>query len=126
MVIKMTNKDKNFYKYMGRFFGSRAIEKQINDRIYDDDGKQWYMFFEGKEVKAFVSVNKNIIKNIYATEEKYLEDVLKAVIKENEITYSTVIKMYADVYKKCGFKVSKETGYKNFVMIYVDNNEAIA
>ena len=39
MIIKMTNKDENFYQYMGKFFGSRLVERQTNDRIYDDDNK---------------------------------------------------------------------------------------
>ena len=28
MVVKMTNKDRDFYQYMGKFFGSRLIQKQ--------------------------------------------------------------------------------------------------
>ena len=43
MIIKMTNKDEKFYEYMGRLFGSRLVEKQTNDRIYDDDSKEWYI-----------------------------------------------------------------------------------
>ena len=35
----MINKDEKFYQYMGKFFGSRLVEKQTNDRIYDDNGK---------------------------------------------------------------------------------------
>ncbi len=123
MVIKMTNQDKEFYNYMGKFFGSRLVEKQINDRIYDDDSKQWYIALEEEKVTAFVSISKNTIKNIYSTKDKDLEKILKKVIKENEITYSTVTKIYIDVYKKCGFKVSSETEYKNFVIIYKENKE---
>ena len=118
MVIKMTNQDEEFYKYMGKFFGSRLVERQVNDRIYDDDSKQWYIALEEEKVTAFVSISKNIIKNIYSTNDKDLEEILKKVIKENEITYSTVTKNYIDVYKKCGFKVSNEAEYKNFVIIY--------
>ena len=125
MIVNMTNQDENFYNYMGKFFGSRKIEKQINDRIYDDDGKKWYIYLEDDKVMAFVSINKNVIKNIYTTDEKYLEKILKKIVKENTITYSTVVKKYLNTYEKCGFKVSKETGYKNFIMIYIEENEAI-
>ena len=62
MVIKMTNKHQNFYQYMGKFFGSRLVERQTNDRIYDDDSKEWYIFLEKEKVMAFVSVSKNVIK----------------------------------------------------------------
>lgn len=125
MVVKMTNKDRDFYQYMGKFFGSRLIQKQTNDRIYDDDEKVWYVYLENNRVMAFVSVNKNIIKNIYATKEKYLEEILKKVKRENEITYSIVTNYYKEIYEKCGFEVSKNQDYKNFVTIYEERAAAM-
>ncbi len=123
MVVKITNKDENFYLYMGKIFGSRLIENQTNDRIYDDDNKEWYIYLEEEKVKAFVSVNKSIIKNVYTTKDKYLEEILKEIKKERNITYSTVTSQYEDVYEKCGFKFLKEQGYKNFVKIYLEKEE---
>lgn len=125
MIIKMTNKDENFYKYMGKFFGSRLIQNQTNDRIYDDDNKEWYIYLEEGSAKAFVSINKNIIKNIYTTKEKYLEELLIKIKDENDITYSIVTNCYLDVYEKCGFKVWKEGSYKNFVTINMEKQPAI-
>ena len=119
----MTNQNKEFYKYMGKIFGSRSIEKQINDRIYDDNDKQWYIAREGEEVIAFVSIIKNVIKNIYSTNDKALEEILKKIKKENKITYSTVTKKYVDIYIKCGFEVSNGAEYKNFVVIYMNDGE---
>ena len=126
MIIKITNKDEKFYQYMGKFFGSRLVEKQTNDRIYDDDNKEWYIYLEDDKVMAFISVNENVIKNVYTTKEKYLEEVLKKLKKEKVITYSIVSSYYADVYERCGFKVNKRQEYKNFVTIYMDKQPAIA
>lgn len=126
MVTKITNKEERFYQYMGKFFGSRLVEKQTNDRIYDDDSKEWYIYLEEEKVMAFVSISKNVIKNIYTTKEKYLEEILKEIRKENNITYSIVTNYYAEVYEKCGFKVNKNQNYKNFVTIYIEKEEAIA
>lgn len=125
MVIKITNKDEKFYEYMGKFFGSRLVERQTNDRIYDDDNKEWYIYVEEEKVKAFVSITKNIIKNIYTTKEKYLEEILKEIKKENNITNSIVTNQYIEVYEKCGFKIGKEE-YKNFVTIYMEKEEIMA
>lgn len=125
MVKKITNKDENFYQYMGKFFGSRLIEKQTNDRIYDDDSKVWYVYLEDEKVLAFVSVSNNVIKNIYTTKEKYLEEILLRVKKENEITYSIVTNYYKEVYERCGFQVSKNQDYKNFITIYIERPEAM-
>ena len=121
MIVRMTNQNKKFYIYMGRFFGSRAIEKEINDRIYDDDGKEWYIYIEEEKVVAFVSINKNVIKNIYTTKEEYLEKLLKKIATKREITYSTVTHKYINVYEKSGYKVSQTAGYKNFVIIYIED-----
>lgn len=90
MIIRATNQDKNFYSYMGKFFGSRVVEKQTSDRLYDDNNKLWYIYLDGKKPMAFVSVAKNIIKNVYA-----------------------------DVYERCGYKIDKSHTYKNFVTIYL-------
>lgn len=120
MIIKMNNKEEKFYQYMGRIFGSRTIERQINDRIYDDDNKEWYVYIEEEKVMALVSISKNVIKNIYTTKEKYLEKVLEKVREENSITYSIVTKCYTELYQKCDFKISENQEYKNFVMIYTE------
>lgn len=118
MIVKMVNKDEKFYQYMGKFFGSRLIQKQTNDRIYDDDSKQWYLYLEDEKVMAFVSVSRNVIKNVYTTKEKYLEEILKTIKKENEITYSIVTNYYREVYEKVGFQIGQNQDYKNFVTIY--------
>ncbi len=121
MVIKMTNKDEKFYQYMGSVFGSRAIEKQINDRIYDDDNKEWYLCIEEEKVKAFVAISNEVIKNIYTTKDEYLEKILKQIAKQKKIiTFSVVTNKYIDIYEKCGFKIGNNRDYKNFTTIYID------
>ena len=116
----MTNKDEKFYQYMGKFFGSRLVEKQTNDRIYDDDSKEWYIYIEQGKVMAFVSILKNVIKNLYTTKDKYLEEILIQIQKENTITYSIVSNQYREIYEKSGFKIGKNQDYKNFVTIYME------
>lgn len=118
MIIKMNNKSEHFYEYMGKIFGSRIIEKQTNDRIYDDNDKQWYLFLENERVMAFVSISENKIKNLYTVKEKYLEQLLKEIKKEVKIEPSIVTNHYCDVYEKCNFKVNEGYGYRNFISIY--------
>ena len=122
MILKITNQEENFYSYMGKFFGSRLVEKQTNDRIYDDDNKQWYLYVEDEKVKAFVSINKNVIKNIYTMKDEYLEQILQVILQENEIATSIVTNCYTEIYQKTGFKIIKQD-YKNFVMICKEKGE---
>lgn len=115
---------KNFTNIWEKFFGSRLVEKQTNDRIYDDDSKEWYLYLEEEKVKAFVSVSKNVMKNVYATKEEYLEEVLNQIQKDMAITDSIVTNCYAEVYEKCGFEIASQA-YKNFVMIHSQKKENI-
>lgn len=118
MILKMTNRDEDFYKYMGRFFGSRIVERQTNDRIYDDPNKLWYIYINDEKPVAFVSMEKNAIKNIYAIKDKYLEELLEEIMCENKISSSIVTNLYLEIYYKCGFEFLDTNNYKNFVIIY--------
>lgn len=117
MIIKTNNKDGKFYQYMGKFFGSRLVEKQINDRIYDDDKKDWYLYLENDVVVAFASIQNKIIKNVYCYKDEYLEEIFKLIKNEEQINSSILTKRYIDIYLRSGFKVLDDNTYKNFVTI---------
>lgn len=123
MIVKLKNDNEKFYQYMGKFFGSRLVEKQTNDRIYDDSDKEWYIYLEGKKAVAFVSIQKNTIKNIYTTKQEYLEKLLDRIKRENKITSSIVTNTYKDLYERCGFLLDNNSSYKNFVTIYTEQKE---
>ena len=126
MIIKLKNTDEKFYQYMGKFFGSRLVEKQTNDRIYDDSDKEWYIYLEGKKAVAFDSIQKNVIKNIYTTKQEYLEKLLERIKRENKITNSIVTNTYKDLYERCGFLLDNNSNYKNFVTIYTQEKNKLA
>ena len=123
MIVKLKNDNEKFYQYMGKFFGSRLVEKQTNDRIYDDSDKEWYIYLEGKKAVAFVSIQKNTIKNVYTTKQEYLEKLLDRIKRENKITNSIVTNTYRDLYERCGFLLDDNSSYKNFVTIYTEQKE---
>ena len=116
-VLKLNNKDDNFYSYMGKFFGSRVVQNKINDRIYDDANKEWYILLENKKSVGFISITDNTIKNIYAIKEEQLEYLLDKVKKDIKIKDSIVPLLYLDIYKKAGLIVLDEKKYKNFVIV---------
>ncbi len=118
MIVKMNNKEENFYTYMGRMFGSRIVQKQINDRIYDDNDKEWYLYLEEDRLVCFVSVVKNVIKNVYTMKDSYLVEILTQIREENKIQESIVPNIYKDLYVQAGFHLNNEDTLKNFVIIY--------
>lgn len=124
MIVKMTNKDDNFYFLMGRFFGSRIVQSETKDRIYDDNFKVWYIYIdETNKVCSFVSVLNNVVKNIYTTSDSYLKELLLYLKKHIHIAPSIITNIYEDVYVDCGFKITMLDNYKHFVMIRGEENE---
>ena len=114
----MNNKNENFYNYMGKFFGSRIVQSETKDRIYDDNNKTWYVYLDKNQKPcAFLSVCNNIIKNIYGSNERGLIELLEELSKDSPIEPSIVTTLYEKVYKKCGFRIIKLDTYKHFIMI---------
>ncbi len=120
MILKMNNKSNNFYQYMGKFFGSRIVQSEINDRIYDDSYKDWYIYLKNDNAVAFISIHNNTIKNIYSTSNAYLIELLTEVKNTITILSSIVPKIYLDVYKACNLHIDEDNKYKNFVTIRSD------
>jgi len=123
MVVKLTNKDDNFYQYMGKFFGSRLVQKETNDRIYDDSDKVWYIYLKNKVSLGFISISENSIKNIYSVKPEYLSKLFEEIRKDITISPSVVTNLYVDIYESCNFSIN-DTCYKNFVII-TDNSEGV-
>ena len=124
MIAKMDNKSKDFYSVMGKFFGSRIVQNETNDRIYDDNKKEWYVYFDNNNPVAFVSIMSGVIKNVYSIKEDFLIELLEYVSKETNIKDSIVTKAYKNAYESSGLVISEDGEYKNFIRIRSDiNNE---
>lgn len=118
MIKRMNNKDHGFYSYMGRMYGSRIVQRQTNDRIYDDNDKEWYLYIEDDRVVAFVSVSNHTLKNLYTIKDSYLIEILEYIKKEEKIKESIVPNLYKGIYEKVGFSINHVDNLKNFIMIY--------
>lgn len=121
MILKLTNKDDNFYQYMGKFFGSRIVQTETKDRIYDDNNKIWYIYVDADDkAYGFISVCDDVIKNIYSSNENYLKELLLEVMQDITIQPSIVTKLYGKLYEDCGLILTSLDNYKHFVMIRGD------
>lgn len=105
------------------FFGSRIVQTETNDRIYDDNNKIWYIYIHNETPVAFVSLLNNTIKNVYSITPEYLGKLLLEIKSEIDISCSIVTKIYKDTYIACGFNVIDSDNYKNFVTIRSEANE---
>ena len=120
MITKMDNKSKNFHTIMGKFFGSRIVENETNDRIYDDNKKEWYVYFDNNTPVAFVSIISGVIKNVYSIKDEFLIELLEYISKEINIKDSVVTKTYKFAYESSGLVTSGDDEYKNFIRIRSD------
>ncbi|MBQ3145526.1 MAG: hypothetical protein IJB90_03015 [Clostridia bacterium] len=122
MILKMNNKSKDFYNIMGKFFGSRIVQNETNDRIYDDNSKEWYVYIDNDAPVAFVSIASNVIKNVYSIKDDFLIELLQHITKEVSIKDSIVTKTYSNTYVASGLIVDESAEYKNFIRIRSDVN----
>lgn len=123
MIAKMINKDDDFYSYMGRFFGSRIVQTETKDRIYDDNNKIWYIYLDKNErACAFISVHNDVIKNVYSSNDNYLKELILEIKKDFVIKESIVTNIYQNVYLDCGLQIILLDNYKHFIMIRGENN----
>lgn len=100
------------------FFGSRIVQTETKDRIYDDNNKVWYIYLnQSTKPCAFVSVCDGVIKNIYSNSDEYLKKLLLSLKHEVVIHDSVVTKIYENIYVECGFKINSLDNYKHFIMI---------
>lgn len=113
MIKRMINTDKDFYKYMGKIFGSRNIQRVTSDRFYDDNGKEWVIEISQNTVAAVISIKDSVIKNVYAEDAFCLIEILKELYPE--ISTGTVTNAYAEIYTSAGYKIVEEK--KNFLKI---------
>lgn len=118
MVKKIKNSDKGFYGYMGKIFGSRAVQRETNDRFYDDDGKDWILSIYKGAVVAVVSVKGDIIKNVYAEDTFALMDILSMIYPD--VCGGTVPICYKEIYAGVGYRIAEEK--KNFLKIVGGKN----
>lgn len=116
MIIRLNNRSKNFYAHLGKVFGSRKVQKITGDRFYDDDSKEWYIYYKSGVPVAFVSVASCVIKNVWSEDMDMLVQTLKEVYKKEIITDSIVPASFEKQYEKAGFSILTN-GYTNFIKI---------
>lgn len=123
MIIVTNNKCEDFYNTMGKFFGSRIVQNETNDRIYDDNNKKWYIYFDEESAVAFVSIADNVIKNIYGIKEEYIIELLQYVKEQFVIQDSIVTKAYINAYEQSGLIVDSSSEYKKFIVVRSKTDE---
>ena len=111
--MKIDRSNPKFYKIMGPVFGSRMIQRETNDRFYDDPDKEWYIEQSGDNIDYVISVKNGVIKNVYIGNGKKGIALLKEIYPD--VISGIVPACYSNIYSNAGYMVLSNT--QNFVSI---------
>lgn len=124
-VHMLTNKEKDFYYFMGPFLSRRPIVKELGNSIWDDDNKIWFVYMDNFHVRGFASLfihkNRGHLQSVYVLPNyrntKIGTTILDEVIvfcRENKVERikSTVSLAGLALHKNFGFeKMAKKGKY---------------
>lgn len=114
MIIKMNNKNENFYNIMGKHFASKSFIKELDCQLYDNNC-EWYMFFDEKQLLGFASLeNKNnyyYLDNFYVFQECRNKGIAKEILKEILKDYTNIKLISRNEY---AIKIFKKYGFKEY------------
>jgi GNAT superfamily N-acetyltransferase len=57
-IVRMFNKDENFYSVMGPFLSRREIVAELGNPIWDDPEKEWFIAYQGSQMVGFAALRK--------------------------------------------------------------------
>ena len=119
-IRTMSNVHPDFYRLMGKWFGSRQAQKEIGYPIFDDYEKEWYLAFEDSVLIGFASEMNSYISDCYVLPEfrrrRVLMEILTAMIRNVDLpskAYCT--QMSVGAFKKLGFVEYSKT--KNYTRV---------
>ena len=121
MILKLNNKSENFYNYLGRLFGSRIVELTTQDRIYDDNNKEWYIYVQKDIVTGFVSVSNSKIKNIYSTNIDHLTSVIFSSNKLSKKSFIISLSENRNLNITSFFTVYSISYTSNYISLFLKN-----
>ena len=119
-IRTMSNVHPDFYRIMGKWFGSRQAQKEIGYPIFDDDDKEWYLAFDDGVLVGFASEINSYISDCYVLPEYrrrwVLMEILTSMMRNVDLpakAYCTPMSVGA--FKKLGFVEYSKT--KNYTRV---------
>jgi len=64
-ILSLSRENKDFYRIMGPYFGSRSIAKEVGINIYDDESKEWFIASNGVAVLGIASLRGSVVSDCY-------------------------------------------------------------
>ncbi|MNQ24553.1 hypothetical protein D3C85_377490 [compost metagenome] len=113
----MSNVHPDFYRIMGKWFGSRQAQKEIGYPIFDDADKDWYLAFDSGALVGFASLQGSVISDCYVLPQHrrrwvLMELLARIMIDADLPARASCTSMSLGAFLKLGFvEVSKSKNY---------------
>jgi GNAT superfamily N-acetyltransferase len=119
-ILSLSRENKDFYRLMGPFFGSRSAAKEIGIHIYDDEDKEWFTAYDGFVLIGFASLRRSVVSDCYVRPTWRGEGVFSAILSRILLAVPAGLKANCTpaslgVFVAKGFTVASST--KNFTRV---------
>lgn len=64
-ILSLSRENKDFYRLMGPYFGSRHVAAEVGIHIYDDYDKEWFAAYVCGALVGFASLRGNVVSDCY-------------------------------------------------------------
>jgi len=119
-ILSLSRENKDFYRLMGPFFGSRSAAKEIGIHIYDDEDKEWFAAYDGFVLIGFASLRRSVVSDCYVRPTRRGEGVFSEILSRILLAVPVGLKANCTpaslgVFVSKGFTVVSST--KNFTRV---------
>lgn len=125
-ILSLSRENKDFYRLMGPYFGSRAVAAEVGIHIYDDEDKEWFAAYVCGALVGFASLRGNVVSDCYVKPFLRREGVFSAILSRILLAKPFDLKANCTpaslgTFLALGFQVKSKT--KNFTRVELCQKE---
>jgi hypothetical protein len=119
-ILSLSRENKDFYRLMGPYFGSRKVAAEVGIHIYDDEDKEWFAAYVCGALVGFASLRGNVVSDCYVKPSWRCAGVFSAILSRILLAMPTGLKANCTpaslgTFLALGFQVKSKS--KNFTRV---------
>ena len=79
-ILSLSRENKDFYRLMGPYFGSRHVAAEVGIHIYDDQDKEWFAAYVSGALVGFASLRGSVVSDCYVKPSWRRDGVFSAIL----------------------------------------------
>jgi len=119
-ILSLSRENKDFYRLMGPYFGSRHVAQEVGIHIYDDDDKEWFAAYVCGALVGFASLRGNVVSDCYVKTAWRRDGIFSALLARILLAKPSALKANCTpaslgAFLALGFTIKSKT--KNFTRV---------